>query len=386
MKAITLGIIRISSPRQQVHNVVRFVDLNATHLSLREELTRAYERVISRGNFILGEELEAFESEFAEYCGARFCVGVGNGGDALTLCLRAHGIGPGDEVIVPGHTFIATWLSVLQVGARPLPVEPLELTYNIDPDAVDKSITAKTRAIVAVHLYGQPADMERLRQIADVRGIVLVEDAAQAHGAIYRRKKVGSLGHSAAFSFYPTKNLGALGDGGAVTTNDQEIAERLRRLRNYGSRRKYIHEEFGTNSRLDELQAAFLRAKLPSLDRTNERRRSIAQQYTQGLANLPGVKVPAVIADATAVWHLYVIRSPIRDRMAAHLARSNVETLIHYPIPPHLSPALKPYKDASLPLSERISREVLSLPMHPHLTEAQVDHVIHEIRKFSTSR
>ena len=362
---------------------MRFVDLIATHSRIRDELSSAFDRVLAHGSFILGEELEAFEKEFAEYCGVSHCVGVGNGGDALTLCLRAYGIGPGDEVVVPAHTFIATWLAVSQVGATPIPAEPRETTYNIDPVAVETALTDRTRAIIAVHLYGQPAELARLREISDARGILIIEDAAQAHGATYGVQRVGSLGHAAAFSFYPTKNLAALGDGGAVTTNDAEIAERLRRLRNYGSTKKYIHEGVGINSRLDELQAAFLRVKLRFLDEFNELRQSVAKQYTEGLSDVPGVRLPTVVGGAQSVWHLYVIRTAMRNRLAEYLRQANIETLIHYPIPPHLSPAFQAYKNAALPLTEAISREVLSLPMHPHLAADEVDFIIDRIRKFT---
>jgi dTDP-4-amino-4,6-dideoxygalactose transaminase len=366
--------------------MVPFVDLPASHVELADRLDAAYARVMSRGRFVLGEELECFEQEFAGYCGVRHCIGVGSGLDALSLCLRAFDVGPGDEVIVPAHTFIATWLAVREVGASPVPVDLDERTYNIDPAAARLAISARTRAIVAVHLYGQPAEMSVLRELARASGVVLIEDAAQAHGATYRRRKAGSLADAAAFSFYPTKNLGALGDGGAVTTDDPEIARRVRRLRNYGSERKYVHDVAGVNSRLDELQAAFLRAKLPLLDMWNARRRVIAARYIAGLAGVPGIRVPAVGEEAEPAWHLFVVRSALRDQLAAHLSAADIHALVHYPVPPHRSGAFAghPASRRSLPLTETLSREVLSLPIYPQLPVESVDGVIAEIRRFAS--
>jgi dTDP-4-amino-4,6-dideoxygalactose transaminase len=324
----------------------------------------ALERVLQSGRFILGPELEAFEGEFAQYCGARYCVGVGNGLDALHLTLRAWGVGPGDEVVVPSNTYIATWLAVSHSGAKPVPVEPCLGTYNLDPDRVEAAINGRTKAIIAVHLYGQPADMEPVRKLASRRGIRVLEDAAQAHGALYRGRRVGSLGDAAAFSFYPSKNLGALGDGGAVTTDDLGLAERLRSLRNYGSSRKSLNELVGFNSRLDELQAAFLRVKLASLDCENELRRCRAVALGAALAGSQAV-LPIAPEWAVPVWHQYVIRHPDRDALRAHLRGVGIETSIHYSIPPHLQQAYAatPLHAASFPISEKIHREVISLPL-----------------------
>jgi dTDP-4-amino-4,6-dideoxygalactose transaminase len=308
----------------------------------------------------------------------RHTVGVGNGLEALHLVLRAWNIGAGDEVIVPSNTYIATWLAVTQAGATPVPVEPLESTYNIDPSKIEPAITDRTKAIIAVHLYGQTAGMGPIMQIAEARGIKVLEDAAQSHGARFAGRRAGSLGHAAAFSFYPGKNLGALGDAGAVTTNDDALADNLRMLRNYGSKVKYHNEIAGYNSRLDELQSAFLRAKLPLLDRDNERRREIAARYTRALQESPALTVPAVGDDCEPVWHLYVVRHQDRDSLAAALAKAQVGTVIHYPIPPHLQPAYRhlPLQQQQLAISEAIHKEVLSLPIGPTMTDAEVDIVV----------
>lgn len=362
---------------------VRFGDLAALHLPLREELDAAYKRVMDKGWFITGEELETFECEFATYCRAKHAIGVANGLEALHLLLRGYDIGAGDEVIVPANTFIATWLAVSQAGARPVPVEPDPFTYNIDPARVEERISPRTRAIIAVHLYGQMADMSALRGIADRHGLRLIEDAAQAHGATAHGVVAGSAGDAAGFSFYPGKNLGALGDGGAVTTNDAGLADKIRLLRNYGSRVKYRHEIAGYNSRLDEMQAAFLRVKLRYLDDWNLQRREQAAAYTRGLSGLPGLVLPLVPDWAVPVWHLYVVRTAQREALQAWLDEGGIDTQVHYPIPPHLQGA---YRDSgivaagSLPLSERLHREVLSLPIGAHLTHAQQQRVIDRLR------
>ena len=360
---------------------VPFLDLRSLHLEIRDGLAAAFERVISSGTYILGREVSAFEAEFAQYCGVRHCIGVANGLEALELILRALAIGPGDEVLVPSNTYVATWLAVSNVGARPIPVEPDLSTYNMDPGRISASITARTRAILVVHLYGQACDMDPIKRIALERNLAVIEDAAQAHGASYKSHRVGALGDAAGFSFYPSKNLGAIGDGGAVTTNDDQLADRVRVLRNYGSRRKYESELRGMNSRLDELQAAFLRVKLAVLDEWNDRRRRIAQWYLQELADLP-IVLPHVPAWADPVWHIFAVRSERRDQLQRDLQKQGVQTLIHYPTPPHLQPA---YSDLgfgpnSFPISERIHRQVLSLPMGPHLKTEQQDQVLMAIR------
>jgi dTDP-4-amino-4,6-dideoxygalactose transaminase len=328
--------------------------------------------VLASNRLILGGEVERFEAEFAMYCEVAHCVGVGNGLDALALILRALDIGAGHEVIVPSNTYIATWLAVSAVGATPVPVEPKPSTFNLDPAGVEAAITPRTRALLPVHLYGQPADMDPLLGIAERHALIVVEDAAQAHGARYKGRRVGSLGRAAGFSFYPTKNLGALGDGGAVVTDDHSIAERVRLLRNYGSRVKYHHEMQGGNSRLDELQAAVLREKLRSLDDWNERRKRAAARYAENMAGT-GICLPHVPAWADPVWHLFVVRTAGRNAVQASLRLKGVETLVHYPVPPHLQPAYRNlrYTQGAFPVSEAIHQEVLSLPMWPQIVPAQ---------------
>lgn len=354
--------------------MIPFLDLRQSTQELRPQIDQAMARVLDAGHFVQGAEVEAFESEFAEYCAARYCVGVGSGLDALTLLLRAHDISAGDEVIVPSNTYIATWLAVSAVGARVIPVEPDPVTYNIDPNLVEDAIGPHTRAILAVHLYGQTAAMEALSEIAQRRGVPLLADAAQAHGA--------SLGgHSSAFSFYPSKNLGALGDGGAVVTDEFAVAERVRLLGNYGSRKKYVNEVRGVNSRLDPLQAAVLRAKLKYLDEWNQRRLEIALQYLDQLDGIPDLVLPKVADGCDAVWHIFAIRHPQRDWLARQLAQEEIGTMIHYPVPPHLSEAYRDagYGHGSFPIAERMAAEELSLPLHPHLTEEQVEEIIGSI-------
>jgi len=360
---------------------VPFLDLRAAHAEIEDRLTDAFRRTLRSGWYILGQEVERFEREFAAYCGTKHCVGVGNGLEALHLTLRAYGIGAGDEVIVPSNTYIATWLAASECGAKPVAVEPVERTYNIDPERIEAAITPRTRAIIAVHLYGLPADMAPIRELAGRRGIKVIEDAAQAHGARYRGKAAGALGDAAGFSFYPGKNLGALGDAGAVTTDDDALADRVRVLRNYGSRVKYRNEVKGYNSRLDELHAALLREKLPVLDRWNERRGAIADRYLAALRGLR-VQLPHVPHDCQAAWHLFVVRVPARDAFIHHLEERGIGTLIHYPIPPHMQPAYAElgFGPGSFPISERIHREVVSLPLWPQMSNEQVEHVIAGVR------
>lgn len=363
---------------------VPFLDLKASYTELQGELDAAYRRVAGRGWFVLGQEVEAFESEFAAYCGAAHCVGVANGLDALHLILRALGIGPGDDVIVPSNTYVATWLAVTQVGATPVPVEPDPRTYNLDPARIEAAITPRTKAVLPVHLYGQAAEMHRINAVAAAHGLKVVEDAAQAHGARCGGRAAGALGDAAGFSFYPGKNLGALGDAGAVVTDDAALADAVRVLRNYGSRTKYYNETLGYNSRLDELQAALLRVKLPKLDEWNARRKRVAARYLAGLAGAPDVVLPAVAPQTEPVWHLFVIRHPQRDLLAEHLKAQGVGTLIHYPLPPHLQQAYAQLNlgPGDFPLAERMAREVLSLPMGPHVSDADADRVIAAVRSF----
>lgn len=363
---------------------VPFLDLQAAYLELKADLDAASRRVMNSGWYILGPELEAFEAEFAAYCGVKHCIGTGNGMEALALILKALGIGSEDEVIVPGFTFIATWLAVSAVGARPVPADPDPETYNIDPARIEAALTDRTRAIIPVHLYGQPADMDPLLEMAERYGLSVIEDAAQAHGARYKGRRAGGLGHAAAFSFYPAKNLGAFGDGGAVTTHDDALARKLKTLRNYGSRIKYHHEVQGSNSRLDELQAALLRVKLRVLDEWNDRRRRLAEVYLKQLAGCPGLTLPHVPSWAEPVWHLFVVRHNDRQALQHHLTEIGIGTLIHYPVPPHLSDAYRKggYFRMDLPWSNQLADSVLSLPIGPQLTLDQQDAVIRSVRAF----
>lgn len=363
---------------------VPFLDLGQTYLEIKDELDAAYERVMSSGWYILGKEVSAFEREFAAYCEAEHCVGVGNGLEALQLILHAYGIGASDEVIVPANTYVATWLAVSNAGATVVPVEPATRTYNLDPERIEVAITSRTKAILCVHLYGQPADMDGVNEVAQRHGLKVIEDAAQAHGARYRKRRAGSLGDAAGWSFYPTKNLAAYGDAGAVTTNDGELAHKVRLLRNYGSQNKNYNEVRGVNSRLDELQAALLRVRLKHLDEWNNRRAEIAERY---LTELEGANLllPAVAEGADPVWHLFVVRSNVRDELKKLLTRTGVNTLVHYPVPPHLQEAYRylGLPVGSFPITEAIHREVLSLPMGPHLSEADQVRVMQAVKTFA---
>lgn len=352
---------------------VPFLDLRAAYLELKPEIDAAVARVMDSGWYILGPEVEAFEAEWAAYCEARHATGVANGLDALHLALLAMGVGPGDEVIVPSNTYIATWLAVSHCGATPVPVEPVEATYNIDPDRIEAAITPRTKVILPVHLYGQPADLDPILAIARKHGLKVLEDAAQAHGARYKGRRIGAHGDAVAWSFYPGKNLGALGDGGAVTTDDPEIADRIQVLRNYGSRVKYVNEVKGFNSRLDPIQAAVLRVKLRVLDEWNGRRREIAQRYLEGLAG-SGLMLPQVPEWAEPVWHLFVVRHPERDALVKRLNEAGVGTLIHYPVPPRLQGAYAEmgFGVGAFPVAERMAGEVVSLPMGAQMAAEDV--------------
>lgn len=363
--------------------MIPFLDLKSPYLELKQELDEAYFRVMSSGWYILGEEVERFEKEFAAYCGVGHSIGVGNGLEALHLILRGYGIGNGDEVIVPTNTYIATWLAVTYAGATPVPVEPDERTYNIDPSKIEPAITGRTKAILPVHLYSQPADMEPILDIARRYKLKVIEDAAQAHGALYKGKSVGGLGDAAGFSFYPGKNLGALGDAGAVTTNDAALADCVRTLRNYGSRKKYYNDFKGFNSRLDELQAAFLRVKLKKLNEWNGRRRQVAAKYLTAFKALNSLTLPTVPPWAEPVWHLFVVRHPDRDIFQKQLAECGIGSLIHYPVPPHLSDAYASmgFPEGAFPITEEISKTIFSLPMGPHMTIEQVQSVIDNVQE-----
>lgn len=367
--------------------MIPFLDLKAPYLELKQEIDEAIARVVSSGWFIGGSECDRFEAEYATYCSATQAVGVANGLDALHLALRAMDVGPGDEVIVPSNTYIATWLAVSQCGAKPVPVEPDARTYNIDPEQIEAAITPSTRVILPVHLYGQPADMDPIMAIARKHSLRVLEDGAQAHGARYKGQPLGAHGDAVAWSFYPGKNLGAMGDGGAVTTNDAQLADRIRVLRNYGSRVKYVNEVQGYNSRLDPLQAAILRVKLAHLDEWNDRRKTIATRYTNELTatlaseakqSIPPLILPHVPDWADPVWHLYVVQHPQRNALMKHMGDTGIGSLIHYPIPPHLQQAYASagYAQGQFPIAEQIAKQCLSLPIGPHVSAEQVDQVM----------
>ena len=359
---------------------IPFLDLKSPYLELRNELDEAYHRVMNSGWYVLGREVQTFEEEFAGYCEAKHCIGVGNGLDALHLIIKSMGIGPGDEVIVPANTYIATWLAVTQAGAKPVPVEPDVTTFNINPDLIEAAITEKTKAILPVHLYGQPAEMDEIIAIAEKFKLKVIEDAAQAHGSRYKGKRVGTLGNAAGFSFYPGKNLGAFGDGGAVVTNNTDLAEKIRVLRNYGSRVKYYNDVQGYNSRLDEFQAAFLRVKLTKLDEWNERRNELAMMYLDKLQNLDSLNLPKIALGVDPVWHLFVVRHPFRDKVQKLLHTAGIGSIIHYPVPPHQSQAYcKEYVEATFPLTENLANTLLSLPIGPHLNIAQCEKIINTL-------
>ena len=361
---------------------VPFVDVLQQLGPIRGELLDAVAGVIDRGSFILGEEVEAFEREFAAYCGVGHAISVSNGLDALSLALRAAGVGPGDEVIVPSQTFIASWMAVSQVGATPVPVDVDPATCTLDPALIEAALTPATRAIMPVHLYGHPADMTAVMKSAQAHGLFVLEDAAQAHGAEHMGRRTGGLGHAAAFSFYPTKNLGALGDAGAVTTDDADFAGRLRSLRNYGSTRKYHHDEIGYNARMDEMQAAILRVRLRKLDGENDARRSAAQLYDRLLDGVPALKRPSERSTDKHVHHLYVVRSPDRDALQAHLKERGVATLVHYPMTPGQSGAYAGAAVGVQPEGDAWAAEALSLPIWPGVTAEQVEVVAGAVRDF----
>lgn len=361
--------------------MVPFLDFNVVHAQVREKLSKAAQQVIESGHYILGQEVALFEKEFAQYCGVSHCIGVANGLDALRIVLEAYEIGAGDEVIVPTNTFIATWLAVSQTGATVVPVEPSLSTRNLDPEKIRDSITKKTRAIIPVHLYGLPAQMDEINQIAKEFGLIVIEDAAQSQGARYFGQRTCSLGDAAATSFYPGKNLGALGDGGAILTNDERIATRCRYLRNYGSSVKYNHDYLGFNSRLDEIQAAMLRVKLEILDESNAHRVYVAERYTAGIKSSE-ISTPEPLPGAESVFHLYVITTDRREQLEQHLRGCGVGTLIHYPIPPHKQKCYSAMNSLCFPIAEHLSCSVLSLPIFPGMTNEQIDHVIDSVNAF----
>lgn len=363
--------------------MIPFLDLAAVNNQYELEIESAIKKVLKSGWYILGEEVKEFEKEFAQYCGVKHAIGVANGLDALTLILKAYEIGEGDEVIVPSNTFIASILAISANGATPVLVEPDIRTYNIDPRKIEEKITEKTKAIMVVHLYGQAANMNAIRAIAKKYNLKMIEDAAQAHGAIYNGKRVGSLGDAAGFSFYPGKNLGTLGDGGAITTNDDELAEKLRALRNYGSREKYKNLFKGVNSRLDEIQAAILRVKLKYLDKDNEKRRRIAEYYLNNIRNEKVILPLIENGDRFShVWHLFVVRVNDRERFQAYLNENEIQTVIHYPIPPHKQKAYQEWNNYTFSISEQIHQTVISLPISPVLSFEDVQKVVEVVNRY----
>lgn len=362
---------------------IPFLELSRSIADVRPLLDAAHARVLDRGQLLLGPELEAFEADWARWLGAGHAVGVANGLDALRLALTACGVRTGDEVIVPSNTYVATWLAVSQIGAHPVPVEPVEADCTIDPMRIAEAITARTRAIMPVHLYGQACDMQPILELARKHGLAVIEDAAQAHGASYRGKRIGAHGHAVCWSFYPTKNLGALADAGAITTDDAGLADRLRVARNYGQRQRYVCEVQGWNSRLDELNAAFLTAKLPRLEAWNRQRRILAERYMSELGD-GDIQLPRPRSAGEHAWHLFVIRHPRRDALRQALADAGIGTACHYPVPPHLQPAYDSMglKRGMLPIAERIHDSCLSLPLHPHLSADEQETVIEAVRSF----
>jgi dTDP-4-amino-4,6-dideoxygalactose transaminase len=367
-------------------NSLPFLDIRSINLRDREIFHDALDRVLDSGWFILGKELDRFEQAFAEFCETKYCLGVANGLDALHLVLRAWGVGKGDEVIVPSNTYIATWLAVNQCGAIPVPVEPRSETFNINPELIEAAITLRTKAIIAVHLYGQPAEMDAIMEVANRHGLKVLEDAAQAHGAKFDGHRVGSLGHAAAFSFYPGKNLGALGDGGSITTNDALLFDQIKVLRNYGSRQKYVNETKGYNSRLDELQAAFLFEKLKRLDDDNQVRNHIADYYLEKLNSINGFTLPKKLLRTESVWHLFVIKTLQRELLMQILSEDGIQTMIHYPIPPfHQRAYADQHFSNSFPVSKALHQQVVSLPIGPTFTFEEADRVVNSLQRFSMS-
>lgn len=361
--------------------MISFLDLGKVNNRFRSEIDACFTDIQDSGYYLLGKHNDIFASEFAEYCGVKHALGVANGLDALTLILQAYGYGPGDEIIVPANTYIASILAITRCGCTPVLVEPRMDTYNIGIDQIEAHITQNTKAIMIVHLYGQTVAMNKVWEIAEKYHIKIIEDAAQAHGALYQGKRVGSLGNAAAFSFYPGKNLGCLGDGGAVVTSDTDLYDKVRTLANYGSRIKYHHLYKGANSRLDELQAAVLHIKLRHLDADNARRREIATYYRRQIKN-PNITLPQCACEENHVWHIFAVRCTQRDALQAYLSTKGISTLIHYPVPPHKQPAYAEWNSLSYPISECIHREELSLPMSPVLEDAEVEQVVAEVNRW----
>ena len=363
--------------------MIPFLDLKSINEQIRPNIESAIQRVLDSGWYLLGEECSEFESQFSVYCGVKHCIGCANGLDALKLIIQSYGFGVGDEIIAPANTYIASLISISANGATPILVEPDINTYLIDPEKIEAAITSRTKAIMVVHLYGRAMDMTRIWEIAEKYNLKVIEDSAQAHGATFNGRRVGNLGDASGFSFYPGKNLGCLGDGGAVTTNDDALAEKIRALRNYGSDIKYHFPYRGTNSRLDEIQAAILREKLPFLDADNKFRRKIALRYSKEIKN-PNVILPQLPSnESECVWHVFPLRVKNRDAFQKYLNGCAIQTVIHYPIPPHRQPAYTEWHNLSLPITEKIHEEIISLPISPVMTEDEVKHVVNAVNEWS---
>ncbi len=361
--------------------MIRFLDLKKINNRFRDEIDSEISKILDKGWYLLGDELTTFEKNFAKYCGTSYCIGCGNGLDALSLIIKAYGFGKGDEIIVPANTYIATILAITNNGCTPVFIEPSLNTLNIDPELIEEKITKNTKAIMPVHLYGRAVDMDKIWELSEKYNLKIIEDAAQAHGAIYKDRKVGNLGNAAGFSFYPGKNLGCMGDGGCVTTNDKELALKIKALTNYGSDYKYHHIYKGVNSRLDEIQAAILNIKLKYLDSDNNRRREIADFYLQNIKN-PKLILPKVNTPLSHVWHIFIVRTDDRNSLQNYLNGFNIETNIHYPTPPHKQLCYSEFANCNLPISEKIHREVLSIPISPVLEQNEIETIVEVLNKY----
>lgn len=365
--------------------MIKFNDLQKTNSTYEIDFKEKFDQFLKKGWYILGKEVSDFETNFASYCGVKHCIGVGNGMDALTLILKSYielgKLNKDDEIIVPANTYIATILAIIDSGLTPILVEPSLENYNLDPDLIEEKLTSKTKAILVVHLYGQVCNMNLIEDISLRNKLLIIEDAAQSHGAVYNNKKVGNLGNAAGFSFYPGKNLGALGDGGAITTNDSVLANTITSMRNYGSEKKYSNRIKGVNSRLDEIQAAFLNIKLPYLDQDNKTRRNIADRYLSEIKN-PKLLLPKVTNKKNHVFHLFVIRTKDRNSLQVYLSDNNIDSMIHYPIPPHKQKALSEFSDLKLPITEKIHHEILSIPLNPILEKDEIEKIINVLNNY----
>lgn len=361
--------------------MIKFLDLEKINNRFREEIDARIKTILDKGWYLQGEENETFCKNFADFCGTKYCLGVANGLDALNLIIKGYGFGEGDEIIVPANTYIATILAISENGCTPVLVEPDIKTYNINPDLIEEKITDKTKAIMVVHLYGQAVQMEKIWEIAKKYNLKVLEDSAQSHGAIYQGKRTGNLSDASAFSFYPGKNLGCMGDGGAITTNDEELYKKVKAIANYGSDRKYHHIYKGTNSRLDEIQAAVLDVKLKYLDKDNDRRREIAKYYRENIKN-PKIILPETYDENASVWHVFVVRTQNRDEFQKYLSDNGIQTIIHYPTPPHKQGAYKEWNNLNFPITEEIHRTIISIPISPVMTDEEVKEVVEVINEY----